>query len=346
MERVREQCLLPLLLLAGACGGTGSPDADAAAPESGFLTTEDGVDLYWESYGTGPTTLVVPGRLLVAQDLLPLANEFRLITYDTRNRGRSGPISSPESATIQNDVADLETVRRHFGLTRFTPLGFSYMGKLVMLYALRHPEYVDRIVQIGPIGISSAATYPEGYQPGVQPEMLEEPQARLTAQLEGGRHIEEPRAFCVDLYEQLWGPLLFARPEEWMAESRRIADDLCRWETEWPLRVLPHFEVSMRSLATSESDPGAFAVIERPLLTIHGDADRNAPLGAGHDWAATLPVARLLVVEGAAHGVLRERPEVVLPAIRAFLAGGWPTGSVKPAERVGTYYAAPSDPGS
>lgn len=57
-----------------------------------------------------------------------------------------------------------------------------------------------------------------------------------------------------------------------------------------------------------------------PVLTIHGTKDRNAPYGAGREWARSLPNARLLTVEGAAHQVWMDRPEV-LGQIREFLEG-------------------------
>ena len=74
----------------------------------------------------------------------------------------------------------------------------------------------------------------------------------------------------------------------------------------------------------------AVARVRVPVLTIHGTWDRNAPYAAGREWAMTLPGARLLTVEGAAHLVTLDAPEVVIPAIDGFVEGRWPAG----AERV------------
>jgi pimeloyl-ACP methyl ester carboxylesterase len=52
--------------------------------------------------------------------------------------------------------------------------------------------------------------------------------------------------------------------------------------------------------------------------------DRNAPYGAGRDWAMQLPDARLVTVENAAHAPWIEAPELVFGSIKAFLDGAWP----------------------
>ena len=61
-----------------------------------------------------------------------------------------------------------------------------------------------------------------------------------------------------------------------------------------------------------------------PVLTIHGTYDRNAPYEGGRDWVATLPNARLLTIERAAHASFADAPDIVIPAIRTFLSGQWP----------------------
>jgi hypothetical protein len=48
-------------------------------------------------------------------------------------------------------------------------------------------------------------------------------------------------------------------------------------------------------------------------------------LSGERDWAASLPNARLLLLERAGHFPYLEAPDRFHPAIDAFLAGGWPT---------------------
>ena len=94
-----------------------------AAPDTGWIAGPDGVRLYYERIGSGPRTLIVPGRLFLARDLAPLGERHTVILYDMRNRGRSSRVEDGRLLTIGKDVEDLEAVRRHFGVERFVPSG-------------------------------------------------------------------------------------------------------------------------------------------------------------------------------------------------------------------------------
>jgi pimeloyl-ACP methyl ester carboxylesterase len=57
--------------------------------------------------------------------------------------------------------------------------------------------------------------------------------------------------------------------------------------------------------------------IEAPTLVIHGTADPVFPLPHGQALADEIPGARLLVLEGAGHGVQRADWDAVTEAIAA-----------------------------
>src|SRR5438552_3560949 len=116
---------------------------DPGAPppvDEGFITTPDGVKLHYRKTGHGHPTIVVPLEYLLWDEMSKLADHATVIGYDMRSRGRS---SRTEAISIQNDAADLETVRKHFNLDRFVPVGYSYLGLLVALYARDHPQRLE-----------------------------------------------------------------------------------------------------------------------------------------------------------------------------------------------------------
>lgn len=98
---------------------------------------------------------------------------------------------------------------------------------------------------------------------------------------------------------------------------------------EWPVNLARHFQYLFTSVQRLEISKADVARVSIPVLTIHGTKDRNAPYGAGREWGLLLPNERLLTVEGAAHQVFAEFPEIVFPAIRTFLQGGWPAKAEK-----------------
>jgi pimeloyl-ACP methyl ester carboxylesterase len=303
-----------------------------APPDTGWVNGPDGVRLYYERLGHGPRTIIVPGRLFLSRDLAPLAGRHTLILYDMRNRGKSSRVDDGRVLTIQKDVEDLEAVRRHFGVDRFVPVGYSYLGLMVVLYAMEHPDRVERVVQLGPVPRKYGTAYPAGLlhrdsAPLVDPAVT----ARLDSLEKSGWARRHPRGFC----------------EESRATAVRLVGDParaaalpnpCDMPNEWPVNLERHFEHHFGGVQRLDVPQQALSRVQVPVLTIHGTWDRNAPYAAGREWALTLPDARLITVERAAHQVSIDAPQVVLPAIDEFVAGRWPAG----AERVTSLERAPA----
>ncbi|HYM35447.1 MAG TPA: alpha/beta hydrolase, partial [Steroidobacteraceae bacterium] len=128
----------------------------------GFITTPDGVRLSFQKVGSGDRTVIVPNAIYMIEDFKYLAKDRTMIFFDLRNRGRSDAVIdiAKLKGGIHNDVEDIEAVRRHFGLTTIDLIGHSYVGAVVALYAMKYPEHVNRVVQIGPVQPSMAKQYP------------------------------------------------------------------------------------------------------------------------------------------------------------------------------------------
>lgn len=291
-----------------------------ASAAEGMLETEPGVRLYWRTLGEGSKTLIVPGGFLFDDALDALAKTRRLILYDMRNRGRSSRVTEPGLLTIDADVRDLEAVRRHFAIDRFDTIGYSYLGKMVVLYALEHPGRVERIVQIGPVGMRFGSALPPMQDNSGEDVMDAAALAEVRALRARGFHETNPQEYC---------------EKEWLVTRVRLVGDRgaaaglrsnCAMPNEWPSRMAFHLEHHFASARRKHVDAIDLAALDVPVLTVHGTKDRNAPYGGGREWAAVLPVARLLTVEGAAHQVWVD-DDNVMPAIARFLDGRWPEGS-------------------
>src|SRR5688500_19642964 len=122
------------------------------ASSEGYLPADDGVRLYFRKLGSGARTLVIPNGMYMIDAFEYLAGTRTLIVYDVRNRGQSETVTDRAKLArgIEQDVDDLDAVRRHHGLDRIDLLGHSYIGLMVALYAMRYAAHVNRVVQIGP----------------------------------------------------------------------------------------------------------------------------------------------------------------------------------------------------
>ena len=222
-------------------------------------------------------------------------------------------------------MADVERIRQHFKVKKASLIGYSYLGLMVVMYAMDHPDAVERLVQLGPVPIKFGTEYPDNLmnkdEPG-DPALLQELR-RLRK--EENYHVTHPKEYC----EKEWSYSrvgLVGNP----ANADKISAKPCEMPNEYPINLAKHFESSFASVQKLDIAKEKIAAVKVPVLTIHGTKDRNAPYGSGREWALTLPNARLLTIKDGAHQSFDEFPEIVIPALRKFLAGDWP----QDAERV------------
>jgi len=277
------------------------------------VTTDDGLRLWFQTVGSGPQVVVLPNGFHLLEDFSCLAPGRTLVFYDVRNRGRSDTVTDPALLTrgIHNDVDDLDAVRRHLGLDRLALIGHSYMGLMVILYAMKYPAHVDRIVQIAPIGPYPSKEYP--------PELthtdstLRDVFAKI-AEIQKDRTAIDPEERC----RRFWSILRVIYVTD-PADADKIRWGRCDLPNErgflkyWTEMILP----SLQALSLSPAD---LAAVSAPVLTIHGTKDRSAPFGGGDEWARLLSRARLVTVEGAGHAPWIEAPETVFATLGDFLA--------------------------
>ncbi len=315
-----------LLLLLTAAATAATATAPVAQAAEGFVKTADGVELYYVKAGSGAQTVILPARLFTFEDFRWLAERYNLISYDMRNRGRSSRVEDLEKISLQADVADLEAVRQHFRVEKFHTIGYSYLGLMVVLYTLEHPERVERVVQLGPVPLKFGTEYRPEYVATDRQEVLDRHGgARLRELRAQNYHTEHPREYC----HEEWKVVRFVLVGD-ADKVERMGPGLCDLPNEWPTNLAPHmarqFGGSVQKLDVPRD---RVAQLQQPVLTIHGTKDRNAPYGAGRDWAYLLPNARLLTVQDAAHQAFAERPDTIRPAVAQFLQGGWPAAAEK-----------------
>jgi proline iminopeptidase len=297
----------------------------AGSFEEGYVPVPDGLRLYYRKIGKGSRTLIIPLRLFLFDEFKQLGDEYTVISFDTRNRGYSSPVQDNSKLTISEDIEDIERVRQHFRLQKFTLVGYSYMGMGAVLYAMKYPRYVERLIQLGPVPLKFGTEYPASLtandqKPPVEPAKM----AEIEELRKGGFDRSSPKEFC----QMQWNVIRFVLVGN-PANVEKLGRGVCDMPNEWAVNLARHFQYHFVSVQRLNISKAEVAKVKIPVLTIHGTKDRNAPYGAGREWAMMLPNARLLTIEGAAHQSFAEFREIVFPAIRAFLKGGWPANVEK-----------------
>ena len=288
----------------------------------GFAFVRPGLHLYYRILGEGGETVVVPNANWLWEPLQPLAEGRRLILYDPRGRGRSSAVTDSRQLSLEEDVQDLEAIRRYFSLDRMTLLGTSYHAAIAAAYAVDNPGRVDRLLLVCPITPRAPGEWVQ--ETPTSEDLIHPPgMARLDELRREGIDQEDPVAYCRAWFTHF---LLPAQMGELSAINRFPVADVCSFPNEWPQRAVPvYFDHIIPKMGDWDFRP-RLAGLSCSVLVIQG-TDDLVPIEASRDWAAAAPDARFLSIEGAGHHPYLERPKEFFPAADTFLGGAWPQGA-------------------
>lgn len=122
---------------------------------SGWLPPKDGHEVYYEVCGApeGRPCVILHGGPGGA--INPTMRRFfdpskwRMALFDQRGCGRSTPNASLEHNTTWTLIEDIERLRIHLGVEKWTVFGGSWGSTLALAYAIAHPDRVEALVLRG-----------------------------------------------------------------------------------------------------------------------------------------------------------------------------------------------------
>ncbi len=286
--------------------------------KDGFVTTSDGVKLYYAEQGHGPEVLIAPVGFYLEPHLLnALSGYGRVIFYDPRNRGRSGA-GDLDKVSLDQSTADLETLREALGVEKMALLGWSGLAMEMAVYTLQHPDRVSKLIQISPV--PPAAYMMSEAEDTTSHRIDQSAIAELDQRSEAGEFTNSPEEYC-RLRSALADPEYFVDPA-YISQM----PDLCVYENEWPINLWRYFGKLLPSFGDYDWRED-MKQLHIPRLIIHGRED-GIPLTGAEAWTAGYPEARLLVLSPSAHFPYIEQKAIVIDAILTFLDGEWPQDAV------------------
>jgi pimeloyl-ACP methyl ester carboxylesterase len=120
----------------------------AEAPGTGAYAEVNGVNLYYESLGSGRPMILLHGGLGSGEmfgPILPaLAAEHRVIVVDLQGHGRTADIDRPIDHKLLAD--DIAALIDHLNLDRPDLVGYSLGGGVAFWTAVQHPDKVGKLV--------------------------------------------------------------------------------------------------------------------------------------------------------------------------------------------------------
>jgi pimeloyl-ACP methyl ester carboxylesterase len=314
------------------------------------VIASDGVPLHVEEIGApdAPLTVVFAHGYSVSmnswyyqrRDLA--GDDVRLVFYDQRAHGRSGP-SSEASCTIDQLGEDLfAVIRDRVPGGPLVVVGHSMGGMSVLALAQEHPDlFHGRVTGVGLLSTSAGdlATVTFGLPaalvslvrhalPGLSVGMRRVPPA-----------LERRRLAGSDIGWILTRRVGFGA----LDTAPSLVSFLEREVASTPLPVIASF---LPTLIDHNKLAATRFLRDTPTLLLVGDADVMTPLEHSRTIARELPDAELVIVPGAGHAVILERPEIVNAHLRWLIeagAQGLDGRPVVPRARDGGVPKTPSD---
>ncbi len=254
----------------------------------GFVTTQDGTEIFYKDWGNGPTVVLCHGWPLSSdswdpQILFLASNGFRCVAHDRRGHGRSTQTWDGNEMNTYAD--DLATLVDALDLRDFTLIGFSTGGGEAARYLGRHgTDRVSKAVLISAVPPFMLKT--DDNPDGVPVEEYDELRASLAA--------DRGQTFR-DIAD---GP--FYGRNHGIEVSQGARDE---W---WRESMAGGYRNVYECIAAySGTDFRAdLAKIDVPTLVVHGEDDQVVPFHVGGKKSAEMIAdATLKMYPGAPHGL-------------------------------------------
>jgi 3-oxoadipate enol-lactonase len=261
--------------------------------------TANGIDIYYERWGSGPRLLFLNGsgtELATTRFLVELfAEGFEVVVHDQRGLGRTSIPDGPY--TMAEYAADAAALLDHAGWASARVVGVSFGGMVAQELTVTWPERIERL--------ALACTSPGGAAGASYP-------------------LHELESLPADEAAAMGVRLLDSRfTDEWLAEhpdDRGLAEMMTARagaERSQDTRRGQRLQLEARRGHDVSDRLGA---VSCPTLVACGKYDGIAPLPNAEAIAARVPDAQLRIYEGG-HAFFAQDP-AALPEIRGFLADG------------------------
>lgn len=246
----------------------------------------NGIELYYESHGSGPAILFAHGRggnhMSWWQQVARFSGDYRCVTFDHRGWGQSfAEFGSPLRENFANDLIALLD---YIGIEETFLVAQSMGGFSCLEFALTHPDRTLGLV----LGDTTGGVVTQG----VLAELSKtNPPDGVARSLAAGFIAQQPA--LTFLYQQIQG-LNPERGEDGVISGFRREDgrreaDFFGWQT--------------------------------PTLLIVGDQDAIFPPNVIAEVQKTIPGSRMEVVAGAAHSTHFEKADEFNALLSGFLSG-------------------------
>lgn len=260
------------------------------APPVKFATSSDDVRIAYTTWGEGPHLVYVPPimsnvEMVWENDryrrvLERVGQHASVIAFDKRGIGMSESFDEPPSN--EQRISDFLAVMDAEGVERAHISGISEGGLMAQIFAVKHPERVDRLV------VSNSMAPPD-YRYRVA-ELADDPPPTR----------QEHLAMWGEVIEHWGEPTSPVVP--WIMPSLANDDEYRVWEARFERQTATRsgFRTQLESLIALDST-GIPQQIEAPTLITHTTGDQVISVGHGRVLAELIPAAEYIEFDAPDH---------------------------------------------
>ena len=268
------------------------------------ISVADGLSVNAVVRGEGPPVVLIHGLPGTGYDWNPLTDALaargrHVIAYDRIGYGHSDP-RPDEVFTVEANSRELLGLLESRDLQDATVVGWSFGGPISVQAAFEDDSRIGRLVLIGSGGPSDDAEEP----PAIFGVLFSSP---VLAWLRSVPPVARGLRAAISVQAFSEGP----QPDWWMEHLNANLDQ-------------PHSLHAWRSEGAQIDREGEFPIakVKPPILLIHGDDDRLAPLAIGEWLHRHAPGSELVVIEEGSHMLPVTHTDELADRIAAFSSGG------------------------
>ena len=276
-------------------------------PES--FTNINGLKICYEIAGKGDPIILVHGITAKKEDWIcqfgPLSKDFRVIRFDNRGSGASDRPNEPYTMDIYAD--DLRRLMDFLSFENAHIIGNSLGGMIVQTFAVKYPERTKKIVLINtlPYFISDQKVfdmYIDGLCSGYEATQKDPKTAFFN-----GAKINFTRNFI---------KLMIDDPKK-KFYCLFSAEDLIKESTNRPAK--PQDIRNQGNSLKNYNVLDYLSKIKKETLIICSSKDRQCPCNMSEKIHKEIQNSKLIIVQDAAHEVIKEKAPVINTYIKDFL---------------------------
>lgn len=241
--------------------------------------------IYYEEYGQGKPLVVLNGIMMSCRSwtefIEPFSAANRLILVDFLDQGRSSRMEGVAyDQTLQAEV--VKALLDHLGLTQACLMGISYGGEVAQLFAVRYPQYVERLILFN----TTPRTGP------------------WLGDIGDGWNLaaRDPDAYYLTTIPVIYSPRFYRENNGWMERRRELLR---------PVFGDPDFIQAMIRLTNSARNydvTGRIHEITAPTLVVSCREDYLTPMEEQDMICALIPNSHRVIIPGSGHASMYEQP--------------------------------------